>query len=48
MTDYQMETFLKFVIQIVKANRSNPDETIEILAGMLKTPQPPKTEPKDE
>jgi hypothetical protein len=44
MTDYQMETFIKLVIQVVKANKDNADETIRILNGMLKTSMPEEKE----
>jgi hypothetical protein len=33
-----METFIKLVIQVVKANKNDADETIKILMGMLKSP----------
>ena len=45
MTDYQMETFLKLVIQVLKANKDNVDEAIRILTEMLKsTPSTPSGE----
>ena len=43
MTDYQMETFLKLVIQVLKANKDNVDEAIRILTEMLKNAPSPQS-----
>jgi hypothetical protein len=35
MTDYQMQIFLKLIIEVIKANKDNVDEAIKILTEML-------------